>query len=275
MIVIAEKLNGSIPSCAKAIAAKDEAYIKEFAVKQANANATFIDACASVKDGELEVLKWMMDAIMSATDCPISVDSPDIQVCIDGMKYVAEKGGKPGLFNSVSGEGDKIDVAFPLLATDDFKKWDVMALLCDDTGIPKTAAKRIEVFDMVMEKAKKYGIADSRIHIDPLIEMLCTTDDGEGISMVLEVMRHIKATHPEVHISGAVSNISFNLPARKLVNQAFVVLAINAGMDSGVLDPLSQDLMGVIYAAEAMIGLDDFCAEYTGAYRDGIFGVKK
>jgi len=275
MIVIAEKLNGSIPSCAKAIAAKDEAYIKDMAVKQAAANATFIDACASVKDGELETLQWMMDAIMAATDCPISVDSPDINVCIEGMKYVAAKGGKPGLFNSVSGEGDKIDVAFPLLASEEFAKWDVMALLCDDTGIPKTAAKRIEVFDMVMEKAAKYGIKDSRIHIDPLIEMLCTTDDGEGISMVLEVMRHIKATHPEVHISGAISNISFNLPARKLVNQAFAVLAINAGMDSGVLDPLSQDLMGVIYAAEAMMGFDDFCAEYTGAYRDGIFGVKK
>jgi 5-methyltetrahydrofolate--homocysteine methyltransferase len=275
MIVIAEKLNGSIPSCAKAIAAKDDAYLKDIAAKQAAANAAFIDACASVKDGELETLKWMIDAIQSATDTPISVDSPDVNVCIEAMKYVVSKGGKPGLFNSVSGEGDKIDVAFPILASEEYKKWDVMALLCDDTGIPKTAADRIRVFDAVMAKAAQYGIVDKRIHIDPLIEMLCTTDDGEGISMVLEVMRHIKETHPQVHISGAVSNISFNLPARKLVNQAFVVLAINAGMDSGVLDPLSQDLMGVIYAAEAMIGLDDFCAEYTGAYREGIFGVKK
>jgi len=271
MIIIAEKLNGSIPSCAKAIAAKDTSYIKEFAEKQANAGATFIDACASVKDGELETLKWMIDAIQEVTDTPISVDSPDIDVCIEAMKYCK----RPGLFNSVSGEGGKIDLAFPLLAQDEYKKWDVMALLCDDTGIPKTAAKRIEVFDMVMEKAKQYGIEDKRIHIDPLIEMLCTTDDEEGISMVLEVMNHIKTTHPKVHISGAVSNISFNLPARKLVNQAFVVLAMNAGMDSGVLDPLSQDLMGVILATEAMLGMDDFCAEYTSAYRAGIFGQKK
>ncbi|MDR2615352.1 MAG: dihydropteroate synthase [Oscillospiraceae bacterium] len=271
MIIIAEKLNGSIPSCAKAIAARDEAYLKDIAVKEAAAGAAFIDACASVKDGELETLSWMIEVIQSATDCPISVDSPDVNVCVEAMKLCK----KPGLFNSVSGEGNKIDIAFPILASDAYKKWDVMALLCDDTGIPKTAAKRIEVFDAVMEKAAQYGIEESRIHIDPLIEMLCTTDDGEGISMVLEVMRHIKTTHPKVHISGAVSNISFNLPARKLVNQAFVVLAMNAGMDSGVLDPLSQDLMGVIYATEAMLGLDDFCAEYTSAYRDGIFGQKK
>jgi 5-methyltetrahydrofolate--homocysteine methyltransferase len=275
MIVIAEKLNGSIPSCAKAIAAKDDTYLKDIAKKETDAGATFIDACASVKDGELETLTWMIDAIQSVTATPISVDSPDVGVCIEAMKYVASKGGKPGLFNSVSGEGNKIDVAFPILAQEEYKKWSVMALLCDDTGIPKTAAKRIEVFDAVMAKAQEYGIAENRIHIDPLIEMLCTTDEGEGISMVLEVMNHIKTTHPKVHISGAVSNISFNLPARKLVNQAFVVLAINAGMDSAVLDPLSQDLMGVIFAAEAMIGLDDFCAEYVSAYKDGIFGQKK
>ncbi|MDR2420770.1 MAG: dihydropteroate synthase [Oscillospiraceae bacterium] len=271
MIIIAEKLNGSIPTCAKAIAARDETYIKDMAKKQADSGAAFLDCCASVNEGELETLKWMIDTIQSAADCPISVDSPDAQIVVDAMKFC----NRPGLFNSISGEGNKIDVAFPILAAPENVKWDVMALLCDDTGIPKSAAKRIEVFDNIMAKAAEYGIAEPRIHIDPLIEMLCTTDDGEGISMVLEVMRHIKTTHPKVHISGAISNISFNLPARKLVNQAFAVLAISNGMDSAVMDPLSQDLRGVIYAAEAMIGLDDFCAEYTAAYRDGIFGQKK
>jgi len=271
MIIIAEKLNGSIPTCAKAIAEKNADYIKEMAKKQADVGATFLDCCASVNEGERETLKWMIDAIQEATDCPIAIDSPDVNVLVDILGYVK----RPGLFNSISGEGNKIDVAFPVLAKDENKGWDIMALLCDDTGIPKTAGDRIRVFDAIMAKAADYGIDEKRIHIDPLIEMLCTTDDEEGISMVLEVMNHIKTTHPKVHISGAISNISFNLPARKIVNQAFAVLAINAGMDSAVMDPLSQDLRGVIYAAEAMIGLDDFCAEYTAAYREGIFGQKK
>ena len=270
MIIIAEKLNGSIPSCAKAIAARDESYIIDLAKAQAGAGATFIDCSASVNEGELETLKWMIDTIQSATDCPISIDSPDVSVVIDAMAFCK----KPGLFNSVSGEGGKIDLAFPILAKPENSGWDVMILLCDDTGIPKSAEKRIEVFDMSMAKAKAFGIDEKRIHIDPLVEMLCTTDDGEGISVVLEVMRHIKTTHPKVHISGAISNISFNLPVRRLVNQAFAVLAISAGMDSAVMDPLNRDLRGVIYAAEAMMGQDDFCAEYTSAYRDEIFGVK-
>jgi len=267
MIIIAEKLNGSIPSCAKAIAARDESYIKDLAKRQADAGADFIDCCTSVRENELETITWMIDLIQSVTDCPISVDSPDVSVIIDAMPLCK----KPGLFNSVSGEGNKIDLAFPVLAKPENEKWQVMALLCDDTGIPKSAAKRIEVFDMIMAKADSYGIDKKRIHVDPLVEMLCTTDDGEGVFMILDVIKHIKKTEPKIHISGAISNISYNLPVRRLVNQAFAVLAINAGMDSAVMDPLSRDLRGVILAAESMLGLDDLCVEYVSAYREGIF----
>ena len=271
MIIIAEKLNGSIPSCGKAIATRDTEYIKDLAKRQADAGADFIDCCASVKENELETLKWMIEAIQSVTDCPISIDSPDVQIILDAMVFC----NKPGLFNSVSDEGGKLDLAFPVLAKPENSKWEIMALLCDDMGIPKSAEKRIDIFDRIIAKAIEYGIDESRIHIDPLIEMLCTTDDGEGAFLVLDVMKHIKSTNPKVHVSGAISNISYNLPVRRLVNQAFVVLAISAGMTSAVLDPLSQDLRGMIYAAEIMVGLDDLCVEYTTAYRNGIFGVKK
>ena len=267
MIIIAEKLNGSIPSCAKAIAARDEAYIKDMAKRQADSGVNYIDCCASVIENEFETLKWMIDAIQSVTDCPISLDSPDVSVLVDAMPLCK----KPGMFNSVSGEGNKIDIAFPVLSKPENCKWSVMALLCDDTGIPKTADKRIEVFEYIMAKADEYGIEDKRIHIDPAVEMLCTTDDGEGASTILDVMRHVKKARPNVHVSGAISNISYNLPVRRLVNQAFVVLALDAGMGSAVLDPLNGDLRGLILAAEAMLGLDDYCAEYVSAYREGIF----
>ena len=266
MIIIGEKINGSIPSMAKAIAERNEEWIKDIAKKEAEAGADFIDCCASVDVGEVETLHWMFDLIQSVTDTPIAVDSPNAAVCIEGMKFC----NKPGMINSVSGEGNKMDIVFPVIAD---TKWDVMALLCDDTGIPKTAADRIRVLDNIMAKAKEYGIAESRIHIDPLIEMLCTSEDG--ISMVVEVMSYIKKNYPKAHISGAISNISFNLPYRKILNIAFAVLAINAGMDSAVMDPLSRDLRGAIYAAEAMIGEDYMCMEYISAFREDIFGPQK
>ena len=93
--------------------------------------------------------------------------------------------------------------------------------------------------------------------------------------MVLEVIRTIRERYPTIHITGAVSNVSFNLPVRSLINQAFLVLAMEAGMDCAVLDPTKKDLMGVLYATEAMLGLDEYCMEYIGAYRRGIFGTPK
>ena len=266
MIIIGEKINGSIPSMGKAIAERNEDWIKDVAKKEADAGADFIDCCASVDVEEVETLHWMIDLIQSVTDTPISVDSPDARVCVEAMKFCK----KPGLINSVSGEGDKIEVVFPVIAD---TKWEVMALLCDDSGIPKCAADRIRVLDHIMAKAKEYGIAESRIHIDPLVEMLCTAEDG--IAMVVEVMTYIKKNYPKVHISGAISNISFNLPYRKIINLAFAVLAMNAGMDSAVMDPLNRDLRGAIYATEALLGNDFMCMEYIGGFREGIFGPVK
>ena len=268
MIIIGEKINGSIPAVAKAIAERDAAFIKARAIAQEEAGATFIDCCASVpEEVEVETLKWMIECIQEATDLPIAVDSPSADVLAEAYKFC----NKPGLINSVSGEGDKIDKIFPILAEN--KGWQVAALLSDDTGIPKTAADRLKVFDKIMAKAKEYGIAPNRIHVDPLVEMLCTSEDG--IANNVEVMTTIREQYPTIHITAAVSNISFNLPVRKMINLGFTVLAMNAGLDSAILDPTNRDMMGVIFATEALLGLDDYCMEYISAYREGLFGPVK
>ena len=265
MIIIGEKINGSIPSVAKAIAERDADWIRNLAKIQAEQGADFIDVCASVKDNEVETLHWLIDLVQEVTDTPICVDSPDPEVCVAAMQFCK----KPGMVNSVSMEGNKGAVIFPAIAG---THWLVVALLCDK-GIPKSAAHRLRVFEQLMEKASEYGIPASKIHIDPLVEMLCTSEDG--IDMVIEVIKTVKEKQPSIHVTGAVSNISFNLPVRKLLNQAFLVLAMNAGMDSAVLDPTNRDMMGMMYAAEALLGLDDYCMEYIGAYREGKFGPVK
>ena len=268
MIIIGEKINGSIPAVAAAIAARDEEEIRRRAIAQTEAGATFIDCCASVPEAkELDTLRWMISCIESVTDLPISVDSPSARVLAEAWKFCS----RPGLFNSVSGEGDKIDVIFPILAEQ--KDWQVIALLSDDTGIPKNAADRLRVFAKIMAKAKEYGIAPSRIHIDPLVEMLCTSENG--IETNTEVISAVRAQYPAIHITAAVSNISFNLPVRKLLNLGFTVLAMNAGLDSAILDPTNRDLTGLIYATEALLGQDEYCMEYIGAYRRGLFGPIK
>ena len=268
MIIIGEKINGSIPAVADAIARRDAEFIKARALAQEEAGATFIDCCASVpEEVELETLKWMIECIEEATDLPIAVDSPSADILAEAYKFCK----RPGLINSVSGEGDKIEKIFPILAEN--KGWQVIALLSDDTGIPKNAADRLKVFDKIMAKAKEYGIAPSRIHIDPLVEMLCTSENG--IETNIEVISTVREKYPSIHITAAVSNISFNLPVRKMINLGFTVLAMNAGLDSAILDPTNRDMMGLIFATEALLGMDDYCMEYISAYREGLFGPVK
>lgn len=264
MIIIGEKINGAIPSVAEAIANKDSDFIKSLARTQAEAGADFIDVCASGDVAvELENMKWLIGLVQDVVDTPIAIDSPDAAICVNAMPFC----NRPGLINSVSMEGDKIDRVFPAIAD---TNWECAALLCDDRGIPKTGEERLEIFQAIMKKAAEYTIAPSRLHIDPLVEMLCTSEDG--INIILEVIREIKFQYPAIHVTGGASNISFNLPARKFVNQAFLVLAMGAGMDSAIINPLHKHMMGLIYATEALKGNDEYCIEYINGYREGLFG---
>ena len=265
MIIIGEKLNGSIPSMAKAIAEKNEALIRDLAIKQSEAGADFLDVCASVPEAEEGgILKWLIGLVQDVCDTPICIDSPSAKSCAQAMQFCK----KPGLINSVSGEGDKINAIFPAIAG---TQWECIALLSDDKGIPRTVERRLEVFENIMAKAAEYKIPPERLHIDPLIEMLAASEDG--IAKVTTTIAEVKKRRPSIHVTGGASNISFNLPARKYINRAFIILAMNAGMDSAIIDPLNKDMMGLIYAAEALLGQDEFCLEYINAFRSGVFGA--
>ena len=256
MILIGEKLNGTIPSMAKAIAARDEEWIKELACREAEAGADFIDICASVEIGEVETLKWMIDLVQGVTEVPISIDSPSTEVLAQAYKFC----NKPGMFNSVSMESKKkIDVIFQIMAEN--PGWEVIAMLCDDSGIPKCAEDRLKVFDDIMKKAKEYGISPDRIHIDPIIEAAALMDpdreDGPGIAINTKVIRSIREQYPSIHITSAISNISHGLPARKYMNYAFVSLVLAEGLDSGILDPLNRGILAVIRGTEGILAKGD------------------
>lgn len=261
MIIIGKKLNGSIPSVAKAIAEKDADLIRERARMQAEAGATFLDVCASVEEAvEVETLKWMIDLVQEVTDTPICVDSPSARSCVAAIPFCK----RPGLINSVSLEGDKIDTIFPVIADTD---WECVALLCDNDGIPDSVERRMKIFFGIMEKAKQYGIAPSRLHIDPLVVTLGT--DQTALTVFADCCRRIKYEYPEIHITSGLSNISFGLPVRKNINQAFMVLAMNAGMDSAIVDPTNKNMIGMIYATNALLERDEYCLQYIDK-----FGIK-
>ena len=267
MIVIGEKLNGAIPSVAKAIGERDEAFIKLVLHQELEAGVDFIDVCAGTSQNEeLEVLQWMINIIQNETDTPICVDSPDPNV----LKTVLPLLKVEGLINSVSGEGQKCDIIFPLMRDNG---WQVIALTCDDSGIPTTADKRVDIAVRLLEKAAEYEISPDRIHIDPLVMTLATFT--ESMLCFMETVQRVKEKYPTVKITSGLSNISFGMPVRKLINQSFLTLAMYAGMDSAIFDPTNRDLYGTVLATDVLLGRDKFCRNYNRAFRSGKIGSVK
>ncbi|MDR1961928.1 MAG: methyltetrahydrofolate cobalamin methyltransferase [Gracilibacteraceae bacterium] len=267
MIIIGEKINGTIPSVGKAIAARDEEFIRNLAVREAEGGANYIDVCASTApEIELETLKWLMDIVQDAVETPLSIDSPNVKTILEALPYAK----KPGMINSVSEEAGKADLLFPEIAG---TEWRVVALTCDNNGLPNDPNIKFDIGKTLIEKAKKFGIALDRLFIDPLVTTIGT--NSQSLLSFSQAAREIKAAYPEVHIVSGLSNISFGMPLRKYINQAFLVLAMGAGMDAAIIDPTSVDMRTSIYCSELLLGLDRNAKNYLKANRKGIIGPPK
>ncbi|MBQ9069682.1 MAG: methyltetrahydrofolate cobalamin methyltransferase [Eggerthellaceae bacterium] len=265
-IIIAEKINGSVPRTKEAIEARDADYIRQIAKAQADAGATYIDVNAGVEPSEEhEVMEWLIDLVQEVTDTPLCIDSADPQVMVDMMP----KANAVGCLNSVNMEGNKCDVVFPAIAG---TEWYVVALTCDEEGIPTDPQKKFEIAQKIIAKADEYGVDHEKILFDPLVTTLGTNQ--ESFVQFTEATKLIKEAWPEVHITSGLSNISFGLPSRKTINMQFLALAMYDGMDSAIMDPTSRDMMGAMFATQALMNKDPYCKDYTMGFRNGLFGNK-
>jgi len=274
MIIIGEKINGAIPSIKEAIANRDAELIKQRTLMQAEAGAHFID-CAPSTAPELEydAMLWLIDLIQGQTELPICIDSPDPLLLERVFKEGHVK--KAGMVNSVNMEniadrGTKCDILFPLVAGTD---WNVVGLTCDNDGIPYETQKKIDIAKRMIDKANQYGVKLENFHIDPCVMALATLP--EAMRDFELCIQGIHDYAPNVKVTGAISNISFNMPARKFVNANCMAYAIKAGLDSAIMDPCNAEMMGTIYACEALCEMDKAGRKYNRAFRAGKFGQKK
>jgi 5-methyltetrahydrofolate--homocysteine methyltransferase len=264
LIIIGEKINGTIPSVKKAIENRDEEYIRNLAVKQAEAGAGYLDVCASTApEIEAETLKWLMDIVQDAVDVPLCIDSPNPRIIEQVFKYAKQ----PGIINSVSEEGEKCEVIYPMIQG---TEWQVIALTCDNKGIPSDVQTRVDITKIMVEKAQKYGITPDRIHIDPLVMALSA--DNQSLLNFIETLTTVKKLYPTIKVTSGLSNISFGMPLRKIINQHFLTIAAYAGMDSAILDPCDRDILTTLLATKALLGRDRYCRNFANAYRKNKIG---
>jgi len=263
MKIIGEKINGTRKRVARAIAERDADTIKDLAIRQSQAGATWLDVNAGTHpDQEPDDLIWLIETIQSVVDTPLSLDSANPRALEAAVQAVH----KTPMINSISGEPQRLNGILPLAAEYGCQ---VIALAMDEKKIPESAEKRFEVVQKVLAATRAAGVPDSHVYVDPLAMTLSTNNQSAVIAF--ETMRCVKAAYPEAHLTIGLSNISFGLPSRSYVNRYFLSLAIQAGLDSAILDPLDRDIQAAILTSELILGQDTHCLNYIRASRKGIF----
>lgn len=263
MKIIGEKINGTRKRVAQAIAERDADFIKDLAQKQAEAGSAWLDVNAGTHpDQEPGDLIWLIENIQSVVDTPLSLDSANPKALEVAIKAVD----KTPMINSISGEPDRLEKILPIVAE---HGCDVIALAMDDKKIPETFDKRMEVVEKVLEATRAVGVADDKVYVDPLAMTIATMNQSAVIAC--DTIRAVHEKYPEVHFTMGLSNISFGLPARKHVNRGLLILAMQAGLDSAILDPLDKELQAAIVTTELLLGKDKHCMNYLKASRKGLF----
>jgi cobalamin-dependent methionine synthase I len=262
MIIIGEKINSTLKSVRPAIESYDTAAIQDLAKRQYEAGATFIDVNAGMfHNDEPERLEWLVNTVQQVVNAPFSIDSPDPKAVERALK--ANKNPKP-IINSITDEKERFNAILPLIVE---YKTGIVALCMDDTGMPETVKDRVVIAERLIGKLSKEGVKLDDIYIDPMVRPVGTGSHYGTVA--IETIRQVKAEFPEVHITCGLSNISYGIPGRKLMNQAFLIAAIAAGMDGAILDPMDKKLMSFIYAGEALMGVDDYCINYITKFKEG------
>jgi 5-methyltetrahydrofolate corrinoid/iron sulfur protein methyltransferase len=267
MQIIGEKINGTLEQVKKAIRERNASFVQDLARRQVEAGAALVDVNAgTLPSEEPDALSWLVKTAQDEVDVPLCLDSTNPQAlatAIQGIKQTP-------MINSISGEPSRLDGILPLVSKHGCS---VIALAMDEKGIPKGVDERMTVIRRLMDRTRNEGVPDEKVYIDPLVMTLSTNTDSGVIA--LETMRAIRSEFSKTHLCAGLSNISFGLPARHLVNRVFLTLALAAGLDAAILDPFDRELRGELLAAELVLGRDRHCLNYTRSYREGRIGHKR
>ncbi len=256
-VIIGEKINPTgHKKLGAALTEGNFDYIRQLVERQIAWGADVLDVNVGVPGlDEVAMIPKVVELVASLTDAPICLDSGNPEVLAAGL---AAAPGKP-LVNSVSGEEKRLASVLPLVKE---RGAAVIGLTMDDNGIPKTAEERVAVAEKILERAARLGIPAEDVIIDPLV--LTVGSDSKAALVTLQTIDLLRKNFG-VNINLGASNVSFGLPDRLTVNQAFLALAIQAGATCSITDPTK--LGATIKAADLLLGRDDYAMRFIKYFR--------
>lgn len=261
-------------------AAEGLRYLRRLAERQEDAGAHFldlnVDEISLRPEQQQEAMRWLVAAMRRASRLPLSIDSSNLDIIRAGLEALNGGGAGPGdgrgLLNSASLERlDALDLA---------REHDVQVVVtaAGESGMPSDAAERVANASRVVDAALAKGIPAGDVYVDPLVFPIAV--DQRFGNHCLAAIRALRERYgADIHLTGGFSNVSFGMPARRLINDVFLRLAIAAGADSGILDPVTSRLDRVLgldraarswrLAEDLLLGRDEYCAAFIRAYRKG------
>lgn len=260
-MIVGERINPTgKKKCKEALLSGDSQFILDEAEKQLAAGAHILDVNVGLPGiDEQKVMAETVFLLQKTFTCPLQIDSSESNVLAEAMRRY---NGKP-LVNSVNGKRKVMDAVFPLV-----KKYggSVVALCLNEEGIPPTAEGRLEIAANIVQEAAKYGIQRKDIFIDMLT--LTVSSQQKEASETIRGIQLLK-THPStkgVKTVLGVSNISFGLPRRDIINGYFFGMALSAGLDACIINPLSQPMLDAYRSYRAIYAFDENCMDYIDTY---------
>ena len=256
--IIGERINPTGKKKFKqALKDHDLEYILREGIAQQDNGAHILDVNVGLPDiDEISMMKETVQALQSVVNLPLQIDTVDAAAMEAALRIYNGK----AMVNSVSGKQESMDKVFPLI-----RKYGgvVIGLTLDEAGIPGDAEGRVRIAERIISEAAKYGIKKKDIVIDALAMTISSEPDGAKVT--LETLRRLR-DDLNVNTVLGVSNISFGLPARPVVNAAFYTMAMINGLSAGIINPSSEDMMKAWYAYHALMGLDANCESYIDHY---------
>ncbi|MBI9087831.1 MAG: dihydropteroate synthase [Desulfobacterium sp.] len=259
--VIGERINTTFKKVKAAVIDRDGAYIQDDVQKQEASGATYIDVNAGARIGhEKEDMEWLLKVVQEATTLPLCLDSPDPEVLEMAYSMV----NTTPMVNSISLEKDRFEAMMPFLKGKECK---IIALCMDDSGMPKTVDDIVNRAKSIVGELEAIGFKRQNIYVDPLIQPMSV--DGNNGMMAMDAVKAIMTELEGVHTTGGLSNISYGLPQRKIINRIFLAMMMKQGFDSAIMDPLDNEIMAVVKTADMLKGNDNFCMNFLKGVRAG------
>ena len=256
--IIGERINPTGKKKFKeALKNEDMDYILKEAITQQDKGAHILDVNVGLPDiDEVAMMEKVVKELQSVTSLPLQIDTVDGKAMERAMRIY---NGKP-MINSVNGKQVSMDEVFPLV-----RKYGgvVVGLTIDEEGIPKDAEGRVRVAGKIINEAAKYGIDKKDIVIDVLTMTISSEKDGAKVT--LEALKRVREEFGVRTVLG-VSNISFGLPRRPIVNSYFYAMAMQNGLTAGIINPSSEDMMKAYRSYNALMGFDENCTNYISTY---------